>query len=157
MSNHLKHNSAGWALAAVSILVIAGLGSISSCSGRDQSDLIILATSNTDTIAPDGHVLYDVHAWTTTGAKVTKVSVTEMSDESGLRLVEEREENKTDVKERFDYSASPVTKDTSEFVIIFNAEDDLGNTQEYQRRLHIIRPKTAPAEGKGEDVEKTAE
>lgn len=143
MSIFRKETISGWALAAVSILFISLSISISSCSERDQSKLIILATASTDTIAPEGHVLYDVHSWTTTGAKVTRISITEMSDENGLRLVEERAENGQDVRERFDYTASPVVKDTSEFIIIFNAEDDLGNTQEYQRRLHIIRPKPA--------------
>jgi len=143
MSSIRKNTIEGWALAAVSILFIAFSISISSCSERDASKLIILATSSTDTIAPEGHVLYDVVSWTTTGAKVTKVSLTEMSDENGLRLVEERAENSETVKERFDYQASPVVKDTSEFIIIFNAEDDLGNKQEYQRKLHVIRPKSS--------------
>jgi len=132
----------GWALAAVSILFFSFSTSISSCTKRDESPLIIIATASNDTIAPGGHVLYDVQSWTTTGANVTKVSLIEMSDESGLRIVEEREENSQKVKERFDYESTPTTKDTSVFIIIFDAEDELGNTQEYQRKLHVIRPKT---------------
>lgn len=140
MSIFRKTSSSGWALAAVSILFIAISLSFSSCRKSDQSPLIIVATASTDTIAPQGHVLYDVHSWTTTGAKVSKVSLSEMSDEYGLRLVEEKTLNSPDVKVRFDYESSPVEKDTSEFVILFNAEDELGNKQEYQRKLHIIRP-----------------
>lgn len=128
-------------------LFLAAVFSFVSCKGEEESPVIIFAKSSTgDKVAPGGHVLYDVTAKSRDG-NIVSVSLTEMSDETGLKLIEERQTTGKEVKERFDYHAHETQKDTSIFLILFEARDDLGRSQEFKRSLKVIRPK--PSEGDG--------
>lgn len=128
-------------------LFLAAVFSFVSCKGEEESPVIIFARSSTgDKVAPGGHVLYDVTAKSRDG-NIVSVSLTEMSDETGLKLIEERQTTGKEVKQRFDYHAHETQKDTSIFLILFEARDDLGRSQEFKRTLNVIRPK--PSEGDG--------
>lgn len=160
MSINHKNIISGWALATVSILFLSFSILLSSCSHKDESAIWLEAKPNidNDTLAVafgegnTGHVLYTVKSWSTTGASITSISLTEMSDETGLRLVETKtDKDWTTVSEQgnhfrvvkaiFDYEASTTKKDTASFTMIFHAEDNSGNTQDYHRRLTVVKEK----------------
>lgn len=147
MSCRQNHSISGWALATVSILFLFS-AAVSSCGNRDESPIWLYAQPgnldrDTLRVSPDktGHVLYLVDSWTSTGASLTSISLTEMSDENGLRAVETRNVNAPKVHEIFDYETSVTSKDTSSFTMIFHAEDNAGNTQDFHRRLTIVKVK----------------
>ena len=128
-------------------LFLAAVFSLVSCKGEEESPVIIFAKSSTgDKVAPGGHVLYDVTAKSRDG-NIVSVSLTEMSDETGLKLIEELQTTGKEVKETFDYHAHETQKDTSIFLILFEAKDDLGRSQEFRRSLKVIRPKPSGGEG----------
>lgn len=146
----IKHRNiiSGWALATVSILFLSFPLLLTSCGHKDESAIWLTAEpSNIDKdtlkVAGEipGHVLYIVDSWTSTGATLTSISLTEMSDETGLRTVETKTVNKVKVHELFDYEASLTAKDTASFTMMFHAEDDAGNTQDYHRRLTVVKVK----------------
>lgn len=91
-------------------------------------------------------MLYDVTAKSRDG-NIVSVSLTEMSDETGLKLIEEFQTTGKEVKQRFDYQAHETQKDTSIFLILFEARDDLGRSQEFKRTLNVIRPKPSGGDG----------
>ena len=112
-----------------------------------ESPVVIFANSLPgDEVAPGGHVIYDVTARSCDGI-IESVSLTEMSDETGLKLIDKRKTSGKIVSERFDYQAHETQKDTSIFLIIFEACDDSGRTQEFRKTLKVIRPKPAGGEG----------
>lgn len=128
-------------------LFLAAVFSFVSCKGEEESPIIIFAKSSTgDKVAPGGHVLYDVTAKSRDG-NIVSVSLTEMSDETGLKLIKELQTTGKEVKEIFDYYAHETQKDTSIFLILFEAKDDLGRSQEFRRSLKVIRPKPSGGEG----------
>ena len=147
MSFRQKHKISGWALATVSILFLLSAAA-TSCGNRDESPIWLYAEPgnldrDTLKVSSDkpGHVLYIVDSWTSTGASLTGISLTEMSDENGLRAIETRAVNASKVHEIFDYETSVTLKDTSSFTMIFHAEDNAGNTQDFHRRLTIVKVK----------------
>lgn len=147
MSFRQKHKISGWALATVSILFLLSAAA-TSCGNGDESPIWLYAQPgnldrDTLKVSADkpGHVLYIVDSWTSTGASLTGISLTEMSDENGIRAIETRAVNASKVHEIFDYETSVTLKDTSSFTMIFHAEDNAGNTQDFHRRLTIVKVK----------------
>lgn len=138
--------SLSFLISGLPLFMAAGFSFVS-CEGEEESPVIIFAKSSTgDKVAPGGHVLYEVTAKSRDG-NIVSISLTEMSDETGLKLIEERQTIGKEVRQRFDYHAHETQKDTSIFLILFEARDNLGRSQEFKKSLNVIRPKPSGGEG----------